>query len=209
MRVEFHVAGKGYFAWKLKVARQTCPKVKGTMSEGKSILIYQTVFVDKHIAVRRLGFDSASRRLALAIDENHENVGWYSITAIFGSGNSASLEYDGDNPLRDKRPILQAPKQYDTLTEIIVVQGRRPVVAAYVPPVECEQYKKLKSQYESAQQDWAYCAYPENRQLLRVSNHKAKQMAREATGKMHDIHQQIQWHRQSCDTCRGVTVPTN
>jgi hypothetical protein len=176
------------------------------MSDGKSILIFQTVFNDKHIAVRMLGFDPTSRRLSLAIDKKHEGVGCYSITAIFGSGNSASLEYDGDNPLPDDRPVLHATKQYDTLSAIRVVRGRKIVVAPYVPLVDCEKYKKLKSQYESAQHDWAYFAYPQNKDLRGMSDRQSKKMAREAQDKMREIQQNMQWHKQSCEECSGVAV---
>ncbi len=94
------------------------------MSEGKSIYAHQAVFADKHIVVRNLAFDPTAGRLGLAIDENHENVGFYYITVTFDSGNFTRIDYDGGNPSRDNRPIVQTGKQNDTVREIKVVRVR-------------------------------------------------------------------------------------
>ena len=95
------------------------------MSEGKSIYAYQARFADQHIVVRQISFDPTSGQLALAIDENHEKVGFYYITVTFDSGNSTRIDYDGGNPpRRDTRPIVQTPKRNDTVKEIKVIRVR-------------------------------------------------------------------------------------
>jgi hypothetical protein len=155
-----------------------------------------------------LGFDPTSRRLSLAIDKKRDAVGHYSITAVFSSGNTETLEYNGDDSLQDNRPILHTPKQYDTVSAIRVVRGRKIVPAPYVPSVDCDKYKKLKGQYESTQQEWAYFAYPQNKALRGTSDRQSKKMAREAQDRMREIQQNMQWHKQSCEECRGVAVPS-
>ena len=94
------------------------------MGEGPSIYAHQTVFSDNHIVVRMLAFDPTAGRLGLAIDENHKNVGFYYITVTFDSGNSTRIDYDGGNPHRDIRPVVQTGKRNDSVKEIQVVRVR-------------------------------------------------------------------------------------
>ncbi|MGC1416735.1 MAG: hypothetical protein WA817_15725 [Candidatus Acidiferrum sp.] len=178
------------------------------MTDGEAILKFQTVFQDNQIAVRMLGFDSTSRRLSLAIDKKQNAVGYYSMTAVFGSGNTETLEFNGDDPTQDNRPVLHAPKQYDTISAIRVVRGRRIVPAPYVPSVDCEKYKNLQSQYQSAQQQWAYFAYPQNKALRGTSDRQSKKLARQAQDRTREILQSMQWHKQSCEECKSVAVPS-
>jgi hypothetical protein len=47
-----------------------------------------------------------------------------SLSETFDSGNSTRIDYDGGNPRRDNRPIVQTGKQNDTVKEIKVVRVR-------------------------------------------------------------------------------------
>jgi hypothetical protein len=91
------------------------------MSDKKSVHAHQAVFADKNIVVRSIAFDPATGRLALAIDEKHDNVGLYYVTVIFGSGHSARIDYNGGNSRRNKRPFADTPRQNDTVKGINVV----------------------------------------------------------------------------------------
>ena len=91
------------------------------MSDKKSVYAHQAVFADKNIVVRSISFDPAAGRLALMIDEKHNNVGLYHITVIFGSGHSARIDYNGGNSRRNKRLFAETPRQNDTVKGIKVV----------------------------------------------------------------------------------------
>ena len=90
------------------------------MSEGKSIYAYQARFADEHIVVRQIGFDPTSGRLALAIDENHEKVGFYYITVTFDSGNSTRIDYDGVSRLswkwKGRSPVKITERTHEQTT---------------------------------------------------------------------------------------------
>jgi hypothetical protein len=63
----------------------------------------------------------------------------------------------------------------------------------------CEAYEQLQRQLKSAQQEWAYFAYPQNKALRGVSDRKSKQMAKE---KMSQLSERMSWHQQGCETCK-------
>jgi hypothetical protein len=173
---------------------------------GKAIYAAQAVFADKHIVVRLIGFDPTSGAVRLAVDEIHESVGSFRITATFGSGNSAYTDYDGGNPNRDNRPILQTPKQYDTLKEIRVGPVPPPLKAVPVfrPEKACEQYKQLERQWKSAREEWMYFVSPSTKDIRGTSARKSKQMARDAQEKMREARQRMDWHEQSCGACKAA-----
>ena len=173
---------------------------------GQAIYAAQAVFADKHIVVRLIGFDPTSGAVGLAVDELHENVGSYRITATFGSGNSAYTDYDGENRNRDNRPILRTPKQYDTLEGI---NARHVPTAVTRNPVfradkACEQYKQLESEWKSAQNEWMYFVSPSTKEIRGTSPRKSKQMAREAQEKMREIRQRMDWHQHGCSDCNAT-----
>ncbi len=63
----------------------------------------------------------------------------------------------------------------------------------------CEAYEQLQRQLKSAQQEWAYFAYPQNKVLRGVSDRKTKQMAKE---KMSQLSERMSWHQQGCEACK-------
>lgn len=89
-------------------------------SGGNEIYANQAHFTDSHIVVRLLGFDSSNGIARLAVDENHDKVGFYYITVNFGSGDSTRIAYDGGNPYRDGRPTVGTSHRNDVLTGIAV-----------------------------------------------------------------------------------------
>jgi hypothetical protein len=184
------------------------------MLDGRSIYAHQAVFADHHIVVRNIGFDPSTGSVRLGIDENHENVGLYRITVTFGSGIPAAIDYDGGNPHRDNRPIVRTEKQYDTLKRIEVArvlprasvghpsQGPGPGTSASL--VFCQVYERLQREWKSAREEWAYFAYPQNKILRCISDHKSKQLARKAQEKMREMRQRVDWHHHACDVCKGL-----
>ncbi len=66
----------------------------------------------------------------------------------------------------------------------------------------CETYEQLEREWKSAQEEWAYFAYPENKALRGVSDRKSKQMAKAAKEKMSQLSEQMSLHRQGCEACK-------
>jgi len=66
----------------------------------------------------------------------------------------------------------------------------------------CEIYEKLHRELKSAQEEWAYFAYPQNKTLRGVSDRRSKQMANGAKKKMAEISQRMSWHQQECPACK-------
>ncbi|MDA2914923.1 hypothetical protein MYX77_13405, partial [Acidobacteriia bacterium AH_259_A11_L15] len=66
----------------------------------------------------------------------------------------------------------------------------------------CEVYAQLQHEWKSAQQEWAYFAYPQNKVFRGVSDRKSKQMAKAAKEKMSQLSERMSWHRQGCEACK-------
>ncbi len=67
----------------------------------------------------------------------------------------------------------------------------------------CETYEQLEREWKSAQEEWAYFAYPQNKSLRGgVSDRNSKQMAEAAKEKMSQLSKQMDWHRQECEACK-------
>ena len=84
----------------------------------------QVAFDDDHITIGDADFDSAKGILRLEIHEKHESVGFYYITTTFESGNSNRIDYDGDNPRRDKNPTVETPAKNDSVKQVQAVRVR-------------------------------------------------------------------------------------
>jgi hypothetical protein len=65
----------------------------------------------------------------------------------------------------------------------------------------CTVYEQLLSEYKSAQTEWAYFAYPQNKALRGTSDRKSKLMANAAKGKMSEISKRMRLHQQGCSDC--------
>jgi len=174
--------------------------------DGRTIYAAQAVAANKEIIVRLLGFDPTTGAVRLAIDELCANVGAYRVTAIFGSGNSAYADYDGQDPNKDNHPILKASKQYDTLKEITAgpVPPPRPKESIFRPEKACAEYKQLEGQWKSAQQEWMYFVSPNTKDIRGTSARKSKEMARDAQAKMRQARQSMDWHKQACAACEAA-----
>lgn len=84
----------------------------------------QKKYEDSHITVRLLGFDPATGRANLSVDEHDSNVGFYFITVRFASGDETRINYDGGNPRRDLMPVVQTGHANDAINEIEVKRVR-------------------------------------------------------------------------------------
>jgi hypothetical protein len=178
--------------------------MRGYLSEGQAVYAAQCVFNDKHIILRLLGFDPTSGAVRLAIDENHDEVPGYRITATFGSGHSAHLDYNGEDPSRNNRPMLQTPRRNDTLTRIAAGPIPPPPVPTFNPDKACDQFKELERSLESAQREWMYFISPSTKDIRGTSANKSKQLARVAQEQMREIRQKIDWHRRGCGECQAA-----
>lgn len=94
------------------------------MGDGQSVYLFQTHFADGHIVLRLLGFDPSSRQCRLAVDENHPNVGFYYIWVTFASGDETRIDYDGANPNRNNRPVVESSHINDFLKSIRATRVR-------------------------------------------------------------------------------------
>jgi hypothetical protein len=69
--------------------------------------------------------------------------------------------------------------------------------------MECKSYEQLKRDWRSAQEEWAYFAYPQNKALRGVSDRESKQLAKEAKGKMSEASRRAFSHRETREACRA------
>jgi len=71
--------------------------------------------------------------------------------------------------------------------------------------MECEVYVQLKREWKSAQEEWAYFAYAQNKTLRGTSDRKSRQLAKEAKRKMNEASRRAVLHRETCDVCKAPT----
>ena len=84
----------------------------------------QKKYEDSHITLRLLGFDPATGRASLSVDEHDSNQGFYFITVRFASGDETRVNYDGGNPRRNLKPVVQTGHANDAISEIEVIRVR-------------------------------------------------------------------------------------
>ena len=67
----------------------------------------------------------------------------------------------------------------------------------------CKVLERLKLEEKSHRDEWAYFAYPQNKDLHRQSDHRAKQLAKEYKKKWEEASAKIALHGQgTCPDCK-------
>jgi hypothetical protein len=65
----------------------------------------------------------------------------------------------------------------------------------------CEIYERLRAEWNSAREEWAHFALPQNEMFRGTSVGQSKQMAREAKNKMNEVRKRMDWHKHGCAAC--------
>jgi ssDNA-binding Zn-finger/Zn-ribbon topoisomerase 1 len=66
----------------------------------------------------------------------------------------------------------------------------------------CDICDKFHRELKSAREEWAYFAYPQNKELRATSDRKSKQMANAAKKQMSEINERMNLHLRVCPDSR-------